>query len=380
MTNRTESPRILVAAHDPGGGNMLLPIITQLQRTNANVHLCAHGPSAQLWRAEGWSVSSSFETCESVFSFVEDFQPDLVLTGTSIAVGDGYRADLEIDFCQAAKDKEIPTAAGIDARMNLQARFTHTGTGALVVPDDLCAPDQWTRDQLAKEAWCTARIHTVGQPHLERVIKNIRESRNKIPSNARPLMVFFSEPVGLGITEEQHPGFTQYEVVKLLLHSLSGLAIDLLIQPHPLENSADWRTFLESVDISPPLQVDVSTQTTPALQTHADVIFGIGSIALIETAMAGIPTAALQPNRKHSVNPRIDAMSNIQKFYSRDGIEGAVRTFATTCTAPVSDPILAAEISHSCERFLSVIAAILRETCPHKPLQSPTAGSLELQS
>lgn len=350
----------MAIAHDPGGANMLLPVLSRLKNEGLNIVPVARGPAANIWREMDMSVESRIESVDMLRDLIERVHPDLIITGTSMSESSGYGTDIDRDAWTIARSLAIQSIAGIDASMNLRQRFLHSKSGALVLPDFLCLADQQTHAALKTEPDVEVGSCIVGQPHLEKTTLLIMKGRSTMPAAVRTTVIFFSEPVKLALPEHLQPGFDEFEVATILLRALKSFDADLVIKPHPHETVEKWQTYLADHAPSGKLSVTVSAETSLALHMRADAVFGIGSMVLNEASLAQIPTAAIQPDRQVVMNPSIDDNPAIEKFYTLQGIEQKLLSFAKNRPVLTLGDEQRETILGSCERFAHQVKVMLK--------------------
>ena len=322
--------RILFAAHDTGGANLLQPVAEACESAGHEVRRIAHGPARALWGG----------TSRSPLAEMRAFAPDLAVTGTS------EKVIFEQGMWRAARDRGVGTIAAIDAWMNLRQRFVRAQDGGQ--PDALLVIDQEMKREIAGAGWCRARLYVGGQPYLERQATHLRRRRAERAPNASRLVAFFSEPIA-GSAAASRIGYDQFRVAGLIAERLAKLTpARLLIQPHPKETARPWRDWLGDHAVPPGLDVAVSERGTEDLLAEADVVAGMSTMVIIEAAVAGIPALAVQPGRGYCPNPVIDSMPEIRLVTDPTELGDAL---AATLTAEPSDGVA--------DRFAGSIEACL---------------------
>ena len=305
----TMAQTLFFAAHDTGGGRVLKPIIEAYQRTEYKVIVWAKGPAEAILTYTPWDRSNVDPA-----TILKELSPTVVVTGTSAS------ANFESDIWAAARELGIPSVAILDASINLYKRFV---AGQ---PDLACVVDNDALHQLKEIPGFHARINVVGQPHLER-IRRLIGPRKDIP-RFPPQLVYFSEPC-ISAPGETHPiGYEQFIVAEALLPGLANFrGLTLTIKPHPNETTQHWLEWRNRVDIPTHLNVKISISDSIDLMRRTHGVLGLGSMALIEAALGGIPVLALQPGRRYCPNPRLDAHHAIQLITDPEMVVAATQEF-----------------------------------------------------
>jgi len=336
---------IALAAHDPGGAGVLAAAAPGLRDRGHGLLWLPAGPAAKLWREAGEYVPEAMTASAAIAAITRE-QPALLLTGTSFH--DGYERAL----WAAARKLGIPSFAALDSWTNIEKRF-RSADGSLEQPSALGVTDERTRAQIAAEGWCTARVLVVGQPHLAGRVDRLRRRRKNRPGGAPKRIVFFSEP----IEEDYGPiarGFTQFEVATLAAEALAGAAsVTVEVKPHPRETEARWRDWLARAP-----NARLATEDTEALLAAADGVLGMTTMALVEAALAGIPTLSLQPDRPGILVPILeDVVSVVSR---RAEAADAVRSWLSGVDRAVQAPT-ARDLLDDPARLATTVEEILRE-------------------
>ena len=319
--------RLLLAADNPGGANILSCLIGPARERGLEVMLRPSGAAARLWQAPE----------------AEDFPAaEVLVTGTGFA-------DTERQWWRRARERGVPSLAVIDAWNNLELRFRLDGQPCW--PDAVAVPDADVAARLGALAPPEVAIAVIGQPHLEAVTARLKAARAAAPGNDRPTLAWVSEPVA-----EDYPnrarGFEQYEVFQALAAHLPE-GIRLLVCPHPREDRARWAALAAEAG------AELADRPTPALLPQMDGVIGMLTMVLIEAALAGIPALALQPGRKGPSDPIIDRLCPV--VTDPAGMAPAIAAFiAGLGTAPAVPAELRAMLDGATLRLLALVERVAR--------------------
>ncbi|MEG3618560.1 hypothetical protein V5T82_08855 [Magnetovibrio sp. PR-2] len=350
---------VVAICHDPGGANMLLPVIEEMQQRGEKLTLIARGPGAAIWADGGMPLHSDVVGKDDLQSLIVSLQPNLLLTGTSMSESSEYGSDIDRDTWDIGRKMGVKTVAGVDASMNLELRFLHNVDKGQYYPEVLCLNNDATLASFKDLDLKDAKAHVVGQPHLEKTAASLKSLRKGFKKNKPPIVVFFSEPVNLGLPISAQPGFDEFDVATHVINAVQDENLRLFIKPHPHEDVDVWQNFINAFPIHSRLEISIETASPMKLYSIADVVLGIGSSVLMEASLAAIPTAALQPDRKVVVNSSIDENPAIEKLYSRQTIEQDLQSFVKSPKSGGDLGQLQLLINGSCNTFADCLTDIL---------------------
>lgn len=303
------SKRILFAAHDPGGYNVVEPLIGKfITKSVYSVVLALTGPAALMSEKyrNGEAEFVNLPTvpfpdypCEvdveesHVEQLILDKKPDVIITSTSI------NSNLERYAIKFAQQYGIENYVYIDSWLGEDIRFTSNKVS--VVPSNILVCDNDMGKPYLGLQSKGAKIHVVGNAHLEdlaRRAQNFKKGLNE--RNYR--MVFFSENI-----KHYYPHWpvNEFTVVKeILSNTETPCEYDFVIRPHPLESRKHWQYFIEEnkhLNTKFRLKLDDSKDVYDSIFS-SDINFGISTMALIESSIMGIPTISYQVKIKNESN------------------------------------------------------------------------------
>lgn len=225
-------------------------------------------------------------------------QPKLLLTGTSIQPG------IEKEAIALARAQNIPSLALLDSWTNYAARFDDLQTGEkfCYLPDKIATFDQASIAELTAIGIPAERIVLTGNPYFARLQHvPIPKSRAKvraefgIPSEAR-LITFVSEPLAdewYSAFASDYPSAAEIETCLRLVAGAVAKQKEtyLIVKLHPIENPALAERVL--AEFSNPQQQIIGRYDPLSLAAASDAVIGINTNLLLETALIGLPTYAL---------------------------------------------------------------------------------------
>lgn len=317
--------QIVVVCNDPGGAKALLPVVQDLASRRGVAVLCVvAGVAARIIDAEQWGCD-----VRVVDDDMDQASAAEVLAASSaetMLTGAGTYNAIEHTFRVAAEALGIRSVSFVDYWNEWEARFQREMDGRVVVcrPDVVCAIDDVSRQELTADGgFEESQVVVTGSPTLEQSMKHLRVLRAGDAVELRrrygiaedeKVCVFFSDafytgPGGAYATGggsrfdergESRFGYTPDGMLSMLLEELGratetyGVRVRLVVKPHPREHP---EKLLEVLAAKPQARVRADiTETAVSLEliAIADAVFGMGSIVMIESGLAGVPTFSVQ--------------------------------------------------------------------------------------
>jgi hypothetical protein len=300
---RCSMPRFLFVAHDPGGANVIQPVIeSYLADAEAECHFLLLGPAAtriQLDAAKSrLHIVRSFATPnfpnelsaepDDVRAILEACAPDAVISATS------FNSNLERLAVRFANERGVPTFSILDFWSNYAKRFT--------LGDDFCPPrtlfvadERMKQEAEAELPPAQTQVVVAGNPHLQRVASRYALRRRSVQPAMR--IRFFCENIRHYYPEKP---VNEFSVVPQFLAALaeSGFEGEFIVRPHPMESRAPWEEALADYaarGIAPRVRLALDAASfDEILGADGGAAVGFSSMALLETASVGIPTFSYQ--------------------------------------------------------------------------------------
>jgi hypothetical protein len=269
--------RLLFIAHDPGGANMLAPVLGLAQAAGHRVATVARGPATALWPAAMALPHGSDAIA---------FQPDVIVTGTS------QHSELERDAWRMARVHGIPSVAAVDSWINLAHRFRRADEDDGITPDAACVLCPAIADRMRACGLPVARIHITGSPHLQ-AAGSLRRRR---PAGPVPTVAILSQPLAAD-GDSAVLGFDEFAFAAFAVAGLTAAGpVDIRIKPHPREDPAAWTEWIaEAKRRHGPCDIALAVGPAEDVIRRADALVGCFTMMLVEGAIAGIPSLALWP-------------------------------------------------------------------------------------
>lgn len=306
-------PYVLVFTREAGGAETLAPVIKQLEKKLplliiANQHACErfdrHGIIYHTL------PDYSEEALEQLCMKERGALPTALFTSaTSMAFIDMTECYLWV----WAKKRGIPSVAALDQWNNYTLRFSGPDKGEELkyFPDVVAIMDAFALCEMAEEGIPENILRITGQPALEDLMKSreellalrdgIRARLNVGPETK--LVLFASECIGRDFHGEF--GFNEKMTFDMTLASLkrvaaeTGMRLHLGIKLHPENVIEDIGTGeAEIASAASPVSISVHRSEIPYRQliVAADVVVGMTSMLLVESAVLGVPVVSVQPN------------------------------------------------------------------------------------
>lgn len=301
--------KILFAAHDPGGAQMLLPAALHAERWGHHVTMMSSGPATSIWN-DKVNTLKSFDSNFSLADLRNAFcleRPDILITGTS------FHSDFEHKLWDLAKASDICIVAAIDSWANFKERVTrlHDNDAS---PHALLVVDKWCLDKIEAEDWYQSHIYITGNPSFDAQASAINMTRNNLPASEieNTEVLFISEPIAEDYADAPPLITDQFGIATMLLTALScEHEFHVRIKPHPRETFEKWESWREQ--LTPPLKTNVTIDTRDivTLASHASLVSGMFSAALIEAAMARVPVLSMQIGRDRIYHPQLEMMPEV---------------------------------------------------------------------
>jgi len=293
--------KVVFASHDPGGFNLVFPIIKSFSAQDCfEVHLLLAGSAlkryvsaskidAKLYSPQSFPVEqfpTELDVNQAEITYIlESIQPDAIITGTSI---NSNILRYSIAF---ANKKDIPVLSIIDSwigeNVRFKSKFIESYPGTILVTDKAMEK----RCSIFKDKNC--KIVIVGNPHLEELHLQ-KSDRPAIRQQVQNRALFFSENIYHYYPDNQ---VNELYIIRSIVNNYSSnKPILLTIRPHPLESKNHWEQLIDNL-------AGLNPQVTIELDKIEDIFesikvsnlcFGVSSMALIESSVIGNFTFSYQ--------------------------------------------------------------------------------------
>lgn len=311
---------ILFFSRDPGGTNVLVPMIKHFQRLY-KIEVFAKDLAETIYQKEGVQyrnivdVISNFDG-ESIRTFLSMKQPRLVITGTSTIDRSEYR------FWMCCRELGIICCANVDSWAFYKERFcieplslgvSIIETGKSFFPDYILAIDQEAKKEMEKDGIPTEKIVVAGYWHFfyqrgeirKRDGRNVARFRRKLLNGKKArIILFLSEGFSDLFGEDPESGYGYHE--KTTFSALEDALRPyentedymLVVRPHPKEKLEWWFETMHKSSLE--IIVDKDTELLDQIQA-ADLVTGMQTQCLNDALLAEKPVISIQIglNRKN---------------------------------------------------------------------------------
>jgi hypothetical protein len=295
----TLSKKILFASHDPGGINLLIPIIESLTNiTSIEVHLLIIGKFKDKVKVRN-STNIFFHDistfpCEDyqqeedvnqgdLEKILNAIKPCVIITGTSI------NSNIERFAFVFGKKEKIKTIAYVDSWVGEAVRFKSKSIEAY--PDVIMVFDDMAKSIYENLSSDNISIKVVGNPHFDQLL----EKRKVFVRAQNKNILFISENISHYYPDYQVNEFSIIE--KIVENYKEKQFVNIVIRPHPLESRDKWLKFCEShskkFNEFVKLSVDHKSNIFDSFE-QTQIVLGISSMALIEASLLGLSTFSYQ--------------------------------------------------------------------------------------
>jgi len=326
--------KIQVIAGDAGGANALWPVVAALRNSGAEVSLAGYAVAPALWRQRGEAVLelSAATSVDDAFEMLRAGGATVMLCGTSL-----NGLDLERRFVLAARRAGIPSLALLDFWSNYRARFSSDGRNLDCLPDRIAVMDEQARAEMQAEGFPASILETTGQPLFDDLAHCRQASTPAARAATRQVMavgderwvLFASQPLREVYGTAGSAGWLGYDELDIVPPLLSSLArinedmpLRLTLLPHPRESRSRCASWLETL---PWAALAPSGMNNRELVLAADLVIGMNSMLLMESALLGTATLSVQLGLRGVDCLSISRAGKIPRVECAEALEGTLR-------------------------------------------------------
>lgn len=252
--------KIIFLCHDPGGYDVLSPVVKFFEHSKVVFQFYCVGPAAKLAEANGCRESDARMNIEYALN---NQGVAVLVTGTS------WGNSLELEMIDLCKAHHVRTIAVLDYWSNYRSRFLFNGR--LIYPDDFVVMDKLAQKEAISEGVPNEIIRVLGHPGLARFIKN-----EKVLLVSQPLSLLHGDSLG----------YTEFDFLSDCIDVLKDLNLDFSIKFHP-KDGEELRNIYKDNAIEGNLYDVLSA---------FDTVIGMNSMALLHAYLMGKKIISYQPN------------------------------------------------------------------------------------
>ncbi len=295
--------KVLFCATEAGGARNLVPILKKYSN-KIDYQLVTSNGGCPVFEQSGILPHNKNLTSSvaEISRILDKYNPDVVLSGRSIKKGSAERL---LVVCSRARG--IPTVVIVDDWYDYRENFSDEQNNLTHLPDVVCCPDDQAKREAVADGLPSGILKITGSPALTALYERLDQYRKCPPPcpdvirkcSKHPIILFISEEISdiksnRSRGDEYCLGYDQHSVredlVEILSHQFVKCSVLEKIHPEIKSKSysrigkanVDWWT-LDSDDIY-------------SLCWWSDLVIGMRSMGLMETAILGKPTVSYQPN------------------------------------------------------------------------------------
>lgn len=326
---------VWVVAGDAGGANALWPVFAPLRERGMTPRLSGYAQAPGLWQGRGETVrelppGTSVDEAETM---LRESGVALLLTGTSL-----NGVDLERRFILAARRMGLPSLALLDYWSNYVPRFSSDGRVLDCLPERIAIMDGQAHDEMRAAEFPEALLAVTGQPlfdDLARYREAVTPESRAVTRQAlgvqegERLVLFVSQPLREVYGAEGAPGwlgYDEFDVVPPVLAALGRMVAEhplrLVLLPHPRESRARCAAWLEG---HPWASLAPAGADSRELVRAADLVVGMNSMLLMESALLGTATMSVQLGLRDADHLPVSRVGIVPRVERVETLEGTLR-------------------------------------------------------
>jgi hypothetical protein len=257
----------------------------------------------------------------------------LLITGTSL-----NGVDLERRFILAARRMGLPSLALLDYWSNYVPRFSSDGRMLDCLPDQIAIMDKQAHDEMRAAGFPEELLTITGQPLFDD-LGRCRETATHASRAAtrqalgvaeqERLVLFVSQPLREVYGTEDAPGWLGYDefvVVPPVLAALGRMEVEhplrLVLLPHPRESRVRCGNWLEGYFWASLAPVGANSRE---LVLAADLVVGMSSMLLMESALLGTATVSVQPGLRNADHLPVSRTGTVPRVEEVETLDDTLR-------------------------------------------------------
>lgn len=265
---------VLLVSQDRGSGNALYPVTKALyEDKNLILRVFVAKDSKDVFKKQGIPFS---DTDNQNLNDTLDFEPDLIVTGTSM------RECIEKEALRFARKNRIKTVTVLDFWGHYWERFTVDGyRNNEVLPDFICVMDDIAREQMVSEGFPEQKLVVTGNPYFD----TFKLLGAKKQNSSRISVLYVSQPVFQNGSYQTDRNSLK-DILKLFV--VPG-EYRFVIRPHPKDKPGAFDGYRRD-------NLEVETmRNISELIGESDIVIGKNSTALFEAVFRGKLVVSYQP-------------------------------------------------------------------------------------
>lgn len=300
------SNKVLFCATEAGGARNLVPIITAGYGSDSMIGVVGGFGSQEIFDNAGIQmISTEIGGISEVEKLLDEMLPKAVVLGRAINFDSTERLIIE-----AAKKRCIPSISIIDDWYDYRANYADESGHLSHLPNVVCCPDEQAFYEAIDDGVPKEVLRITGSPALCDLFDKKETIKQQLASSGRhfgtklirPVILFISEEIVSGQIHGKYGrqlvssdiGYNQHSVRQDLVRVLSSVfnQCTVLERLHPEARKEDY-SQIESDSID--WQI-LDKRDLHNLCLQSDVVVGMRSMGLFESAILGVATVSFQPN------------------------------------------------------------------------------------
>ena len=311
---------VLLCATEAGGARNLVAVVEEFPDVFRFKVLSGNG-ALTIFERSGmaiWRHAPSLNKSDAA-KILREIKPDIVLCGRGID-----KDSLERYIIAAARSFGCSTVSIVDEWYDYRANYADELGNLVYLPDIVCCPDEQALKEAVAEGLPTECLRITGSPALSRLVKkrdtyysnDLSRSNEFDRTYPRPFVTYISEELldrrpGVPSDNNRSKNISHYDekdirndIVQSLLDQYPCCTV--FEKPHPRsESNIRLPTNNEKI-----FWLVIENEELQNLCWWSDIVIGIKSMGLLESALLGTPTVSYQP----------DAYGNISCTAVRKGL------------------------------------------------------------
>ncbi|MEM4396793.1 MAG: hypothetical protein QXR30_04020 [Candidatus Woesearchaeota archaeon] len=333
--------KILVSAQDVGGAVNIAPICSKLKSLNFNIKIIPSKITKDIFVKHNLNeelielLNLNEDTLKKLFL---EFKPNLILTGTT-----RYFSSDRL-LIKISNEYNVFSISVLDDWTNYRLRFTENSNG-LILPDIICCMDEIAYKDAILEGIPSKKLIITGSIYLSLLFNNKSNNDDKLlPSKILnidglnkdiPTILFISETLEKDFGNDQRGGkmgdflgYTEKTVLQDIIEVLSEFDINcnLIEKLHPIAEFSGIKNF----SVNKINYIQLKNYELHNLILNSDLVIGMRSIALLESAILNKLTISYQPN----LNPKYgsctaERIAKVESLRNKEELKYYIKNFFT---------------------------------------------------
>lgn len=343
--------RFLFFSQDPGGTNVLIPIIRELGGT-AYIAVIGKDNAIPIYERQGIpfipinKITDKFDV-ENMKRIIANYRPDMVITGTGAA--DFFERYIWV----ASRELSIKSIAVLDSWCNYGLRFSDCTFKNMeqydekhkiaYLPDRLLVMDQDAKTECEKEGIDGNIIYPCGQPFLQKLSdsfahvdqNDVEFYQQRVSGGAKKKIIVYASD---NLSDSFFPdarAFWGYDEKTIFFDILSAIEkvcskkenYVLVIRPHPKEKAGTWERVLNSLDLKGLKVVIDGTVNEEIAISSADLVIGMWSMFLMEAVIAKKRVMSVQIGAKKPASFILEEKGLIEPIFESRELECQLKKY-----------------------------------------------------